>query len=134
MCQKQKWDIEFIDFRHLFPAQDLIKEVDGRENTLSTRGELVSGKLNELEREEFYERLRKLREEWQTAKEQLNEQRELLEDGISSCQKHLEIVELAESKAKEIDQLLSEITAAEDANMETVETKTQVSTVLVATL
>lgn len=134
MCQKQKWDIEFIDFRHLFPAQDLIKEVDGRENTLSTRGELVSGKLNELEREEFDERLRKLREEWQTAKEQLNEQRELLEDGISSCQKHLEIVELAESKAKEIDQLLSEITAAEDANMETVETKTQVSTVLVATL
>ena len=134
MCQKQKWDIEFIDFCHLFPAQDLIKEVDGRENTLSTRGELVSGKLNELEREEFDERLRKLREEWQTAKEQLNEQRELLEDGISSCQKHLEIVELAESKAKEIDQLLSEITAAEDANMETVETKTQVSTVLVATL
>ena len=134
MCQKQKWDVEFIDFRHLFPAQDLIKEVDGRENTLSTRGELVSGKLNELEREEFDERLRKLREEWQTAKEQLNEQRELLEDGISSCQKHLEIVELAESKANEIDQLLSEITAAEDANMETVETKTQVSTVLVATL
>ena len=134
MCQKQKWDIEFNDFRHLFPAQDLIKEVDGRENTLSTRGELVSGKLNELEREEFDERLRKLREEWQTAKEQLNEQREVLEDGISSCQKHLEIVELAELKAKEIDQLLSEITAAEDANMETVETKTQVSTVLVATL
>ena len=57
-----------------------------------------------------------------------------MEDGISSCQKHLEIVELAELKAKEIDQLLSEITAAEDANMETVETKTQVSTVLVATL
>lgn len=108
-----------------------MKEVDGRENTLSTRGELVSGKLNELEREEFDERLRKLREEWQTAKEHLNEQRELLEDDISSCQKHLEIVKQAESKAKEIDQLLSEITTAEDANMETVETNTQVLVVLV---
>ena len=56
-----------------------------------------------------------------------------MEDGISSCQKHLEIVKQAESKAKEIDQLLSEITAAEDADMEMVETKTQVLVVLVNT-
>ena len=72
-------------------------------------------------------------EEWQKAKEQLNEQRELLEDGISSCMKHLEIVEQAKSKAKEIDQLLSEISAVKDENMETVESKTQVLTILLVT-
>lgn len=65
-------------------------------------------------------------EEWQKAKEQLNEQRELLEDGISSCMKHLEIVEQAKTKATEIDQLLSEINDAKEENMETVESKTQV--------
>lgn len=65
-------------------------------------------------------------EEWQKAKEQLNEQRELLEDGISSCMKHLEIVEQAKSKATEIDELLSEINDAKQENMEAVETKTQV--------
>ena len=53
-----------------------------------------------------------------------------MKDGISSCQKHLEIVELAKSKANEIDQLLREITTARDENMDTVETKTQVLTVL----
>lgn len=104
-----------------------------RENTLSTRGEQVSGKLNEGEREEFEDRLRTLKEEWQKAKEQLNEQRELLEDGISSCMKHLEIVKQATSKASEIDQLLSEITTAKEENMETVETKTQVLTVIIVT-
>ena len=72
-----------------------------------------------------------MREEWQKAKEQLNEQRVLLEDGISSCMKHLEIVKQATSKASEIDQLLSAITAAQEENMETVETKTQVRTILV---
>ena len=56
-----------------------------------------------------------------------------MEDGISSCQKHLEIVKQAESKAKEIDQLSSEITAADDGDMEMVETKTQVLVVLVST-
>ena len=61
----------------------------------------------------------------------MNEQRELLEDGISSCQRHLEIVEQATSKAKEIDQLLSEITAVKEEDMETVETKTQVLAILV---
>ena len=65
-------------------------------------------------------------EEWQKAKEQLNEQRELLEDGISSCMKHLEIVEQAKSKATEIDELLSEINDVKQENMEAVETKTQV--------
>lgn len=131
MCQKQKFD--FIDYWHLLRAQDLIKEVDGRESTLSTRGEQVSGKLNEGEREEFEDKLRTLKEEWQKAKEQLNEQREQLEDGISSCMKHLEIVKQATSKASEIDQLLSEITTAKEENMETVETKTQVLTVIIVT-
>lgn len=74
-----------------------------------------------------------MNEEWQKAKEQLNEQRELLEDGISSCTKHLEIVEQAKSKAKEIDQRLSEISAVKEENMETVESKTQVLTVVVVT-
>lgn len=74
-----------------------------------------------------------MNEEWQKAKEQLNEQRELLEDGISSCMKHLEIVEQAKSKAKEIDQRLSEISAVKEENMETVESKTQVLTVVVVT-
>lgn len=133
MCQKQELEFNFIDCRHLFPAKDLLKEADAREKALSTRGELVSGKLNEVEREEFEDRLRKLNEEWQKAKEQLNEQRELLEDGISSCMKHLEIVEQAKSKAKEIDQLLSEISAVKEENMETVESKTQVLTVVVVT-
>lgn len=74
-----------------------------------------------------------MKEEWQKAKEQLNEQRELLEDGISSCMKHLEIVKQATSKASEIDQLLSEITTVKEENMETVETKTQVLTVIIVT-
>lgn len=41
-----------------------MKEVDGRENILSMWGELVSGKLNEFECEEFDEWFWKLREEW----------------------------------------------------------------------
>lgn len=104
----------------------MLKEVDAREKTLSTRGEQVSGKLNEIERKEFKDRFRKLSEEWQQAKEQLNDQRELLEDGISSCMKHLDIVEQANAKAKEIDQLLREMDATKHENMETVESKTQV--------
>lgn len=110
----------------MFPAKDFLKDVESREKALSTRGEQVSGKLNEIESNEFEHRLRKLSEEWLKAKERLNEQRELLEDGIYSCMKHLEIVDKAKSKATEIDELLSEINAAKDENMETVDSKTQV--------
>ncbi|KAL9958264.1 hypothetical protein ACROYT_G035259 [Oculina patagonica] len=116
---------EIFYFIYLEENVDLLKEVDSREKALSTRGEQVSGKLNEIERKEFEDRLRKLSEEWQKAKEQLHEQRELLEDGINSCMKHLEIVEQAKTKATEIDQLLSEINDAKEENMETVESKTQ---------
>lgn len=40
--------------------------------------------------------------------------------------KHLDIVEQANAKAKEIDQLLREMDATKHENMETVESKTQV--------
>ena len=122
---EEKQDL-ITDFGYLFFSKELLKDADIREKSLNTRGEQVSGKLNETERKEFEDRLRKLNEEWQKAKVQLNEQRELLEDGISSCMKHLEIVEQAKSKAKEIDGLLNEINSDTEADMAALESKTQV--------
>ena len=61
------------------------------------------------------------------AKITLNEQRGVLEDGISSCMKQLEIMEQAKEAAKKVDELLSEINAAKENDMETVESKTEVN-------
>ena len=51
----------------------------------------------------------------------------MLEDGISGCMKQLEIMEQAKEAANEVDQLLSEISAAKENDMETVESKTEVN-------
>lgn len=111
----------------IFLFKDLLAEVDSKESSLNTRGEQVSGRLDELERKEFEDRLQNLSEEWRKAKEKLNEQRGVLEDGISGCMKQLEIMEQAKEAAKEVDQLLSEINAAKENDMETVESKTEVN-------
>lgn len=106
--------------------KDLLTEIGTNETSLSARAEQVSGKLNELDKKEFDERLRNFGEEWQKAKQRLNEQRELLEDGISSCMKQLEVMERAKTTAKEVDQLLNEIDDSKQSDMEAVESKTEV--------
>lgn len=106
--------------------KDLLTEIDTSETSLSARAEQVSGRLNELDKKEFDERLRKFGEEWRKAKQRLNEQRELLEDGISSCMKQLEVMERAKTTAKEVDQLLNEIDDSKQSDMEAVESKTEV--------
>ena len=106
--------------------KDLLTEIDTSETSLSARAEQVSGRLNELDKKEFDERLRNFGEEWRKAKQQLNEQRELLEDGISSCMKQLEVMERAKTTAKEVDQLLNEIDDSKQSDMEAVESKTEV--------
>lgn len=106
--------------------KDLLTEIDTNETSLSARAEQVSGRLNELDKKEFDERLRKFGEEWRKAKQRLNEQRELLEDGISSCMKQLEVMERAKTTAKEVDQLLNEIDDSKQSDMEAVESKTEV--------
>lgn len=106
--------------------KDLLTEIDTSETSLSARAEQVSGRLNELDKKEFDERLRKFGEEWRKAKQRLNEQRELLQDGISSCMKQLEVMERAKTTAKEVDQLLNEIDDSKQSDMEAVESKTEV--------
>lgn len=106
--------------------KDLLTEIDTSEISLSARAEQVSGRLNELDKKEFDERLRNFGEEWRKAKQRLNEQRELLEDGISSCMKQLEVMERAKTTAKEVDQLLNEIDDSKQSDMEAVESKTEV--------
>lgn len=106
--------------------KDLVTEIDTNETSLSARAEQVSGRLNELDKKEFDERLRNFGEEWRKAKQRLNEQRELLEDGISSCMKQLEVMERAKTTAKEVDQLLNEIDDSKQSDMEAVESKTEV--------
>ena len=106
--------------------KDLLTEIDTNETSLSARAEQVSGRLNELDKKEFDERLRNFGEEWRKAKQRLNEQRELLEDGISSCMKQLEVMERAKTTAKEVDQLLNEIDDSKQSDMEGVESKTEV--------
>lgn len=106
--------------------KDLLTEIDTSETSLSARAEQVSGRLNELDKKEFDGRLRKFGEEWRKAKQRLNEQRELLEDGISSCMKQLEVMERAKTTAKEVDQLLNEIDDSKQSDMEAVESKTEV--------
>lgn len=106
--------------------KDLLTEIDTNETSLSARAEQVSGRLNELDKKEFDERLRNFGEEWQKAKQRLNEQQELLEDGISSCMKQLEVMERAKTTAKEVDQLLNEIDDSKQSDMEAVESKTEV--------
>lgn len=106
--------------------KDLLTEIDTNETSLSARAEQVSGRLNELDKKEFDERLRKFGEEWRKAKQRLNEQRELLEDGISSCMKQLEVMERAKTTAKEVDQLLNEIDDSKQSDVEAVESKTEV--------
>ena len=106
--------------------KDLLTEIDTNETSLSARAEQVSGRLNELDKKEFDERLRDFGEEWRKAKQRLNEQRELLEDGISSCMKQLEVMERAKTTAKEVDQLLNEIDDSKQSDMEAVESKTEV--------
>ena len=111
-----------------FSFKELLTEINSEENTLSARAEQVSGKLNEIEREEFESRLENLNEEWHTAKQKLTEQREFLTSGISSCMKQLEVMEQANQAANEVDQLLSELdnTAKED-DMDSMERKAEVS-------
>lgn len=106
--------------------KDLLTEIDTSETSLSARAEQVSGRLNELDKKEFDERLRNFGEEWRKAKQRLNEQRELLEDGVSSCMKQLEVMERAKTTAKEVDQLLNEIDDSKQSDMEAVESKTEV--------
>ena len=106
--------------------KDLLTAIDTSETSLSARAEQVSGRLNELDKKEFDERLRNFGEEWRKAKQRLNEQRELLEDGISSCMKQLEVMERAKTTAKEVDQLLNEIDDSKQSDMEAVESKTEV--------
>lgn len=106
--------------------KDLLTEIDTSETSLSARAEQVSGRLNELDKKEFDERLRNFGEEWRKAKQRLNEQRELLEDGISSCMKQLEVMERAKTTAREVDQLLNEIDDSKQSDMEAVESKTEV--------
>lgn len=106
--------------------KDLLTEIDTNETSLSARAEQVSGRLKELDKKEFDERLRNFGEEWQKAKQRLNEQQELLEDGISSCMKQLEVMERAKTTAKEVDQLLNEIDDSKQSDMEAVESKTEV--------
>lgn len=106
--------------------KDLLTEIDTNETSLSARAEQVSGRLNELDKKEFDERLRNFGEEWRKAKQRLNEQQELLEDGISSCMKQLEVMERAKTTAKEVDQLLNEIDDSKQSDMEAVESKTEV--------
>lgn len=106
--------------------KNLLTEIDTNETSLSARAEQVSGRLNELDKKEFDERLRNFGEEWRKAKQRLNEQRELLEDGISSCMKQLEVMERAKTTAKEVDQLLNEIDGSKQSDMEAVESKTEV--------
>lgn len=106
--------------------KDLLTEIDTSETSLSARAEQVSGRLNELDKKEFDERLRNFGEEWRKAKQRLNEQRELLQDGISSCMKQLEVMERAKTTAKEVDQLLNEIDDSKQSDMEAVESKTEV--------
>ena len=106
--------------------KDLLTEIDTSETSLSARAEQVSGRLNELDKKEFDERLRNFGEEWRKAEQRLNEQRELLEDGISSCMKQLEVMERAKTTAKEVDQLLNEIDDSKQSDMEAVESKTEV--------
>ena len=106
--------------------KDLLTEIDTNETSLSARAEQVSGRLNELDKKEFDERLRNFGEEWRKAKQRLNEQRELLEDGISSCMKQLEVMERAKTTAKEVDQLLNEIDDSKQSDMDAVESKTEV--------
>lgn len=106
--------------------KDLLTEIDTNETSLSARAEQVSGRLNELDKKEFDERLRNFGEEWRKAKQRLNEQRELLEDGISSCMKQLEVMERAKTTAKEVDQLLNEIDDSKQSDMEAAESKTEV--------
>lgn len=106
--------------------KDLLTEIDTSETSLSARAEQVSGRLNELDKKEFDERLRNFGEEWRKAKQRLNERRELLEDGISSCMKQLEVMERAKTTAKEVDQLLNEIDDSKQSDMEAVESKTEV--------
>ena len=110
----------------IYLSKDLLTEIDSKERSLSTRGEQVSGRLNELERQEFDNRLRTFSEKWRKAKQRMNDQRELLEGGISSCMKHLEVMERAKTTAKEVDQLLSEINDSKGSDMEAVECKTEV--------
>lgn len=107
-------------------SKELQKDVETRQKSLNTRGEQVSGKLKKVEQKEFMDRLRTLNEEWQKAKDQLDEQRKHLEDGISSCMKHLDMLEQAKSKAKEIDRLLDEINSSTEADISALESKTQV--------
>lgn len=106
--------------------KDLLTEIDTNETSLSAQAEQVSGRLNQLDKKEFDQRLRNFGEEWQKAKQRLTEQRELLEDGISSCMKQLEVMERAKTTAKEVDQLLSEIDDSKQSDMEAVESKTEV--------
>ena len=106
--------------------KDLLTAIDTNETSLSARAEQVSGRLNELDKKEFDERLRNFGEEWRKAKQRLNEQRELLQDGISSCMKQLEVMERAKTTAKEVDQLLNEIDDSKQSDMEAVESKTEV--------
>ena len=106
--------------------KDLLTEIDTNETSLSARAEQVSGRLNELDKKEFDERLRNFGEEWRKAKQRLNEQRELLQDGISSGMKQLEVMERAKTTAKEVDQLLNEIDDSKQSDMEAVESKTEV--------
>lgn len=113
-------------FCFLLCSKELQKDVETRQKSLNTRGEQVSGKLKKVEQKEFMDRLRTLNEEWQKAKDQLDEQRKHLEDGISSCMKHLDMLEQAKSKAKEIDGLLDEINSTTEADISALESKTQV--------
>ena len=110
----------------MFLLKELLTEIDARGSLLNRQGEQVSGRLNELERKEFENRLVNLNEESRTAKRKLTEQRGLLEDGISSCMKQLKVMEQAKEAAKEVDQVLSEINAAKENDLESVERKTEV--------
>lgn len=112
----------------MFFFKELLSEINSEESSQSARAEQVSGKLNEIERKEFESRLENLNEEWQTAKQKLTEQRELLTSGISSCMKQLEVMEQANQAANEVDQLLSEVdNTAEEDDMDSMEKKTEVS-------
>ena len=90
------------------------------------RGEEVSGKLNRDERQRFEAGLRDLIEEWRKAKEKLQDKRRLLEDGLSSFTNYCESMEHADFQAKEIDQLLSDISAAKERRIENLAEKWKV--------
>ena len=83
--------------------------------------------MTKLEREEFESRLQNLNEEWKKAEKKLTEERELLRGGISSCMKQLEIMEQAKEAAKGVDELLSEVNTLRADDLDSAESKTEVS-------